>query len=133
VTAVLAGEVSYIIGNTQLVLPLIRAGKVSALGVTGDRPLAALPGVPTLTQAGVPGVDVVTWFGLFAPVGTPPAILERINAATVAALRDERVRQLVANLGDEPVGSSVGDFSAFVRGEHERWVKSIRAAGIKLE
>mgnify|MGYP001005086096 CR=1 FL=1 len=133
VTALLAGEVSYIIGNTQLVLPMIRGGKVTALGVTGDRPLPALPGVPTLGQAGVSGVDVVTWFGLFAPAGTPKAILERLNAATVAALRDERVRQLIANLGDEPVGSSVTEFSAFARAEHDRWVKSIRAAGIKLE
>lgn len=132
-TALLAGEVAYIIGNTQLVLPMIRAGKITALGVTGDRPLAALPDLPTLAQAGVPGVDVVTWFGLFAPAGTPPEVLNRLNAATVAALGQDRVRQLVANLGDEPVGNSSAQFTAFVQSEHQRWTKVIREAGIKLE
>jgi tripartite-type tricarboxylate transporter receptor subunit TctC len=132
-TALLAGEVAYIIGNTQLVLPMIRAGKITALGVTGDRPLAALPDLPTLAQAGVPGVDVVTWFGLFAPAGTPPDVLNRLNAATVAALGQDRVRQLVANLGDEPVGNSSAQFTAFVQSEHQRWTKVIREAGIKLE
>jgi tripartite-type tricarboxylate transporter receptor subunit TctC len=132
-TALLAGEVSYIIGNTQLVPPMLKAGRITALGVTADQPLPALPGVPTLAQAGVPGVDVVTWFGLFAPAGTPCAIPERLNAAAVTALRNARVRELVANLDDEPVGTSVAEFSAFARAEHERCGKSIRDAGTKLE
>jgi tripartite-type tricarboxylate transporter receptor subunit TctC len=133
VTALLAGEVSYIIGNTQLVMPQISGGKVKALAVTGDRRLAALPDVPTFAQAGTPGVDVVTWFGLFAPAGTPPEIVQQLNAAATTALKSEAVQQSLAAMGDEPVGSSVADFTAFVKSEHQRWVQITRAAGIKVE
>ena len=132
-TALLAGEVGFIIGNTQLVKPMISGGKLRALAVTGDQRLAALPELPTFAQAGTPGVDVVTWFGLFAPAGTPPAIVQQLNAAATAALKDETVQRTLATLGDESVGSSVPDFSAFVRAEHGRWVQIIRSAGIKLE
>ena len=132
-TALLAGEVSYIIGNTQLVMPMISSGKIKGLAVTGERPLAALPDLPTFAQAGVPGVDVVTWFGLFAPSGTPPEVVKKLNAAAVAALASETVRKSLATMGDEPVGNSAQEFSAFARSEHQRWVQIIRSAGIKIE
>jgi tripartite-type tricarboxylate transporter receptor subunit TctC len=132
-TALMSGEVSYIIGNTQLVMPLISSGKVKALAVTGDRRLAALPDLPTFAQAGTPGVDVVTWFGLFAPAATPPDIVQQLHAAAAAALRSEAVQQSLAAMGDEPVGSSTADFAAFVRNEHQRWVQITRGAGIKVE
>lgn len=132
-TALMAGEVSYIIGNTQLVMPLISGGKIKALAVTGDRRLAALPDVPTFTQAGIPGVDVVTWFGLFAPAGTSPEIVQQLNTSASAALKSEAVQQSLATIGDEAVGSSVADFATFVKAEHQRWVQITRSAGIKVE
>lgn len=132
-TALMAGEVSYIIGNTQLVMPLINGGKIKALAVTGERRLAALPELPTMADAGTPGVDVVTWFGLFAPAGTPADIVEQLNGAATAALKSEAVQRSLATMGDEPVGSSVADFSNFVRTEHQRWVQITRSAGIKVE
>lgn len=132
-TALMAGEVSYIIGNTQLVMPLISGGKITALAVTGERRLAALPDLPTMAEAGTPGVDVVTWFGLFAPAGTPADIVEQLNGAAAAALKSEAVQRSLATMGDEPVGSSVSDFSNFVKAEHQRWVQITRSAGIKVE
>lgn len=132
-TALMAGEVSYIIGNTQLVMPLISGGKIKGLAVTGDRRLTALPDLPTFAQAGTPGVDVVTWFGLFAPARTPPEVVQQLNAAATSALKSEAVQQSLASMGDEPVGSSVADFTSFVRTEHQRWVQITRAAGIKVE
>lgn len=132
-TALMGGEVAYIIGNTQLVMPQVTGGKVKALAVTGERRLAALPEVPTFAEAGTAGVDVVTWFGLFAPAGTPAAIVEQLNNATTAALKSEDVQRSLATLGDEPVGSSAADFSRFVRAEHQRWVQITRSAGIKIE
>lgn len=132
-TAIIGGEVSYIIGNTQFVVPQLGGGKVRALAVTGDRRLAALPDVPTFAQAGLPGVDVVTWFGLFAPAGTPPEIVQQLNAAAAEALKSDAVKQSLAALGDEPVGSSVADFTAFVKAEHQRWVQITRSAGIKVD
>ncbi len=132
-TALLAGEVSYIIGNTQLVRPMIASGKIKGLAVTGSQRLAALPNLPTFAEAGTPGVDVVTWFGLFAPAGTPPGIVQQLNQAATAALKDESVQRSLATMGDESVGSSVADFSAFVRSEHQRWVQITRSAGIKID
>lgn len=132
-TALMAGEVAYVIGNTQLVRPLIAGGKIKGLAVTGEQRLAALPDLPTFAQAGTPGVDVVTWFGLFAPAGTPPEIVQQLNKAAVAALKDESVQVSLSTLGDESVGSSVTDFAAFVRAEHQRWVQITRSAGIRIE
>jgi tripartite-type tricarboxylate transporter receptor subunit TctC len=132
-TALLAGEVSYIIGNTQLVRPMIASGKIKGLAVTGSQRLAAQPNLPTIAEAGTPGVDVVTWFGLFAPAGTPPEIVQKLNQAATAALKDESVQRSLATMGDESVGSSVADFSAFVRSEHQRWVQITRSAGIKID
>ncbi|MCU0929031.1 MAG: tripartite tricarboxylate transporter substrate binding protein [Burkholderiaceae bacterium] len=132
-TALMAGEVAYIIGNTQLVMPQVSGGKIKALAVTGDRRLAALPDVPTFAEAGTPGVDVVTWFGLFAPAGTPADVVQRLNAAATTALKSDAVRQSLAAMGDEPVGTSAADFTAFVKSEHQRWVQITRAAGIKVE
>ncbi len=132
-TALLAGEVSYIIGNTQLVKPLIAAGKIKGLAVTGDQRVAALPDLPTFAQAGTPGVDVVTWFGLFAPARTPAEIVAQLNSAAIAALKSDAVQKSLAGMGDEPVGSSVADFTHFVRTEHQRWTQITRSAGITVE
>lgn len=132
-TAMLASEVDFIIGNTQLVIPHIRAGKLRGLAVTGTKRLDALPDLPTLAEAGVSGVDIVTWFGLFAPAGTPRAVVDRLNAEAIKALATDSVKQQLATLGDYPVGTSVDEFSAFVRSEHKRWVDVVKAAGVKID
>jgi len=132
-TALLAGEVSYTLANPQLVMSFIQAGKLRALAVTGNARLDALPAVPTLKEAGVPGVDVTTWFGLWAPKGTPPAVIDRLNASARKALATAEVKRQLEAQGDAPVGSSVADFSAFVRAEHKHWVSFVQSAGIKLD
>ena len=132
-TALLAGEVGYIIANPQLVMSHIQAGKLRALAVTGSQRLEAMPSVPTLKEAGVAGVEVTTWFGLWAPKGTPAAIVERLNVAARKALAVPEVRKQLEAQGDAPVGSSVADFTAFVRAEHRYWVGFVQASGIKLE
>ena len=85
-SAMLAGEVSYVLGNPQLVVSLIQSGRLRGLAVTGPARLAALPDLPTLKEAGIPGVDITTWFGLWAPKGTPAAVVERLNASARKAL-----------------------------------------------
>lgn len=132
-TAMLAGEVGYMLGNTQLVMPHIKSGKLRALAVTGSQRLEALPDVRTLGEAGIAGVDVVTWFGLFAPAGTPRAVVDRLNADALKALSTSAVKQQLATLGDQPVGTSVDAFSAFVRSEHKRWTEVVKTAGVKIE
>jgi tripartite-type tricarboxylate transporter receptor subunit TctC len=129
--ALLSGEAAYMLGNPQLVLPSILAGKLRALAVTGPTRIESLPGVPTLKEAGVPGVDITTWFGLWAPKGTPQAVVERLNSAARMALATTEMKRQLAAQGDGPVGSSAADFAAFVRTEHKHWVAFVQAAGIK--
>jgi tripartite-type tricarboxylate transporter receptor subunit TctC len=121
------------LANPQLVMSFIQAGKLRALAVTGPARIEALPGVPTLKEAGVPGVEVTTWFGLWAPKGTPQPVIDRLNAAARKALASAEVKRQLDAQGDGPVGSSSADFAAFVRAEHRYWVGFVQSAGIKVD
>ena len=87
--------------------------------------------MPTLREAGIAGTEVTTWFGLFAPAGTPKAAVDRLQRDAATALRAASER--FAAQGDEAVGSTPEQFAAFVRAEHAKWGKVIREAGIKIE
>lgn len=132
-TAMLAGEVGYIIANPQLVVQFVKSDKLRALAVTGASRLAALPDVPTFKEAGVLGVDVVTWFGLWAPKSTPAQVVERLNASARKALAMPEVIRQLEGQGDMAVGSTSADFQAFVRKEHLYWVSFVQSAGIKID
>ncbi|MFZ9639601.1 MAG: Bug family tripartite tricarboxylate transporter substrate binding protein [Hylemonella sp.] len=132
-TALLASEVDYILANPQLVMALIQSGKLQSLAVTGKQRLTNLPMVPTLNEAGVAGVDVTTWFGLWAPKNTPMPIVERINASARKALASAEVRHKLEGQGDLPVGSSVEEFATFARAEYKYWLSFVQSAGIKLQ
>lgn len=130
-TALITGESAFSITNVQLALPQIKDGKLKALAVTGPRRVAALPDAPTLSEAGVAGVEITTWFGLFAPANTPTEVVTKLNREAVTAIRTLRERLLAQ--GDEPVGSSPAQFSEFIRAEHAKWGKVVRDANIKLD
>ncbi len=132
-SALLSGEAGFMLANPQLMLPMVQAGKLRALAVTGAARIDALPGVPTLKEAGVAGVDITTWFALWAPKGTPAAVVERLNAAARKALASPEMKRQLEAQGDGPVGSSVADFGAFVRAEHRYWVSFVQSAGIKVD
>ena len=132
-TALLASEVSYMLANPQLVMAQIQAGKLRALAVTGATRMEALPSVPTLKEAGVSGADMTTWFGLWAPKGTPAVAIERLNASARKALATPEVKRQLEAQGDTPAGSSVADFNTFVRAEHKHWVAFVQSAGIKAD
>ncbi len=131
ITALMTGEAAYTVVNVELVLPQVRGGKVRALAVTGSRRLAALPEVPTLREAGIAGADVTTWFGLFAPAGTPRAAIDRLQRDAATAL--QTLTDRFAAQGDEAVGSSPDQFALFVRAEHARWARVIKDFGVKIE
>jgi len=132
-TAMLAGDVGYIIANPQLVVSFVKADKLRAIAVTGKSRLAALPDVPTLSEAGVPGVDITTWFGLWAPKNTPAEVVERLNASARKALASPDVIRQLESQGDMAVGSTSKDFSNFVQAEHKYWVSFVQSAGIKID
>jgi tripartite-type tricarboxylate transporter receptor subunit TctC len=130
-TALMTGESAFSITNVQLALPQINDGKLKALAVTGPRRVAALPNTPTLSEAGISGVEVTTWFGLFAPANTPAEVVNKLNRDAVTAIRN--LRERFQAQGDEPVGSSPAQFSDFIRIEHAKWGKVVRDANIKLD
>jgi tripartite-type tricarboxylate transporter receptor subunit TctC len=111
--------------------PHVRSGRLRALAVTPGKRAPALPDTPTLTEAGVPGVVVVNWYGLVAPKGTPKAIVERVSAETVKAVRSpELTKRLIAD-GSEGVGTRPAEFTAHIRAESEQWRRVIQQAGIR--
>lgn len=131
--AMLSGESGFMLANPQLVMAMAQSGKLRALAVTGPVRIDALPGVPTLKEAGVNGVEITTWFALWAPKGTPAAVVERLNASARKALATPEMKRQLEAQGDGPVGSSVADFTAFVRAEHKYWVSFVQSAGIKVD
>ena len=129
--ALTTGESSYIIANAQAVLQQIRAGKLRALAVTGPRRLAALPDTQTLAELGMPGIEITTWFGMFAPAGTPAEIVNRLNRDAQAALKTMR-DGLVAQ-GVEPAGSSPAQFAELLGLENRKWEKVVRDAKLTFD
>ncbi|MCK8784660.1 tripartite tricarboxylate transporter substrate binding protein [Roseomonas sp. NAR14] len=129
-----------IAGNVQLMfdsLPssaaAVRAGQIRALAVTTAHRVAAFPDLPTVAEAGVPGYEIATWYGIWGPARVPPAIVSRLRdaVARVVALPETRAR--LDALGAEPVADTPGHFAAFVRAEYDRWGRLVREAGLRLE
>jgi tripartite-type tricarboxylate transporter receptor subunit TctC len=133
VVDLLAGQVGVMTPNVLTALPHIKAGKLRALAVTSGKRSEALPDVPTIAEAGVAGYESVQWYGVLAPAGTARAIVERLHAEIVRALRAGDVRERLAADGAEPVGSSPEEFAAFIRAEIVKWAKVAKAAGIQPE
>lgn len=133
VTEVMAGRINAMFCNLPLCLQHIKAGKLTALGVTSPRRTPLLPDVPTIAEAGVPGYEVEGWFGFFAPAAVPKPIIDRLNKEVVAMLKDPKVKEKLLAQGAEPVGGTPEEFAAFVRKEHDRWAKIIAEAGISLQ
>jgi len=116
--------------NALTAKPQVDAGRVRALAITGPRRIEALPGVPPVAEAGVPGYEAMQWYGLLAPAGTPAAIVERLNAEALKALRSPEMKERLAADGAEPLGGSPAEFAALIRRELDKWTRVARAAGI---
>jgi tripartite-type tricarboxylate transporter receptor subunit TctC len=130
-TDVMGGQVQMMFNVLPSALPQIQAGKLRALAVTGKTRSEALPDVPTMIEAGVPGYSALTWNGLLAPSGTPPDVIARLNEAIVKAMRSPAMKELLAKIGQEPAWSTPEGFAAFLREETAKWSKVIAASGIK--
>lgn len=117
----LGGQVDFSFQNVNAVLPHIKAGKLHAIAVTGDKRSPVLPNVPTLAEAGVKGAEVYSWQGLAAPKGLPPAVKEKLSAAAIAAINDPEVKKRMVEQGLEIVASTPAEFTAFQAREWTRW------------
>jgi tripartite-type tricarboxylate transporter receptor subunit TctC len=129
----MGGSVDVAIMSVPSVLPLVRGGKLNPVAVTTSKRSPMLPDTPTLDEAGIKGIDTGIWLGLFAPVGTPPAIIARLNAEVNKVLLLPEVREKIATGGAQAAGGTSEDFAAFVRADYARWGKIVKDAGIKLE
>lgn len=130
-TDVLGGHVQMIFGSMPSALPHIKSGALRALVVTAPKRSAAAPDIPSTAEAGMPGFDVATGFGLFAPAKTPRPIINKLNAEVVKALKLPEVSNRLAGQGAEPVGSTPEEYDAFVKKEIAKWQKVCKEAGIK--
>lgn len=129
----LAGQTDFMFDNLASALPQIRAGKLKALAVTTRQRAASLPEVPTMAESGLPGFDVSTWFGVFAPAGTPPAIVTRLNETMTAALRTPEMRERLARMGADPAPMSSAQFADLVRAELAKYEKVVRFSGARVD
>jgi len=130
VTALLSGEIQFMMPNLIGALPHVRAGKLRALGVATAHRSPLAPEIPTIAEAGVPGIVVGTWYGLLAPRGTPPAAIQLLNREIAAVLKSREFRDQLAVQGVVPEIMAPDEFSAFIRAEIERWGKVSRDSGI---
>ena len=129
----LSGQVSLWFPTMPGVLQHIKSGRMTALGVSGSRRAPALPNVPTIAEAGVPGYDASTWYPLLAPAATPAAIVDKMNAQLVAILASADVREKLQAQGIEPVGSTPAQLGAHLKSEMVKWEKVVRLSGAKVD
>jgi len=133
-TDVMGGHVPMIILSTTLTSKPYKAGQLRILGVGSPKRLAAFPELPTIAESGLPGYEAVTWFGLFAPAGTPREVVNKVNADVQNVLADPDFREkFLAPTYFEPVTGSPAQFADYVRREADKWSKVIRQARITIE
>jgi tripartite-type tricarboxylate transporter receptor subunit TctC len=130
---VLSGQVNMVFDAAATSIPYIKGGKLLPLGASGLKRVGALPDVPTIAEQGYPGFDVVAWFGIWAPAGTPPQILQKLNAEIDAVLKLPDVVERLTGMGVEIMGGSREAFGAFHRAEFDKWTSFLKNTGIKAQ
>ncbi len=132
-TEVMAGRVQVMFSDIASAQAQVKAGALRALAVTSKARSALMPDLPTIAESGVPDYDLSGWIGLFAPAGTPPAVVERLNVEIAKVMQMPDVRKRFLELGAEPGPMSVSEYSAWVQREVSMWTRLVREAGIKPE
>lgn len=130
---VIAGQVHLVFASSPSVMSHVKVNRLRALGVTTPRRVSALPDLPTLTEAGLPGFEVMGWYGLLAPAATPAPIVAKLNADMVATLKQADVRQKLAGVGLEVETSTPQGFADFMKAEIAKYAKVVKAANIKVD
>jgi tripartite-type tricarboxylate transporter receptor subunit TctC len=130
ITALLGGEIPFIVAPPTAVLGQLKAGKLRALAVTGPQRWGGMPDVPTVAEQGVAGFDVRSWAGWMLPAGTPQAIVQRLHEETQKALQLPNVRSRLEEMGGEARGSTPQEMTAMVAAEVQRWTRVVADAKI---
>ena len=129
----LAGQTDFMFDNLASATAQIKAGKLKAFAVTTPQRAPSLPDVPTMAESGVPGFDVSTWFGIFAPAGTPAPVVARLNESFTTALRTPDMRERLGRMGSEPAPMSSEQFAQLVRSELAKYEKVVKFSGARVD
>jgi len=130
---VLAGQVPVTFGTAASVSPHTKSGRLRGLAVTGGQRSAVLPDLPTIAESGLPGYEMLNWLGLFAPAGTPRAVVEKLSSEAMRIVRTPEVSARLQAQGAEPAPLGTEEFTAFVKSEVEKWAKVVAATGMTAE
>jgi tripartite-type tricarboxylate transporter receptor subunit TctC len=133
ITDMLGGTIHLNIGTASTLVPLIHEGKLRAISVWGPTRFPELPDTPTMIESGFPGLSLWFWSGLWAPAGTPAAIVDKLNAAANAAMRSDEMKASMAKLGIEATIGTPQDFAVFIANEAPKWARIVEASGVKIE
>ncbi len=132
--AAIAGEINVAVQDAMSVAPFIKSGQLRPIGVASAQRSALFPELPTFSESGVPGLDVYTWLGFYAPAGTDPAIIAKLNAATNEIMNSPEMVQRLAGQNSEPLGPMTPQqVTDFVAGETAKWKQVVQATGVKVE
>ena len=132
-THILGGEAEMVIVTVPATIPFITSGRLRGLAVLVPERVPTLPQVPTTAEGGMPELVVNTWYGLFAPAGVRPEIVQRLHAETAKFMQVPEVRKQLAASGLDPAISTPAEFAAFVRADLEKWARVIREANIRVD
>lgn len=133
VVALLSGEVAIMLAPALTLLPHIKTNRVHGLAVSGLKRLPAIPELPTIAEAGVPGFEARQWYGVLAPAGTPPDIVTRLNAEIVKIVNSPEVTKRLQSEGSEVIGSTPEEFGRYIKAEIAKWAKAVAASGARLD
>jgi tripartite-type tricarboxylate transporter receptor subunit TctC len=129
----LAGRIQFMFATIPSVIGHIKAGNLVAIGVSSLKRSRSLPDVPTIAESGFPGFEAGSWFGIFAPRGTPPAVIATLNRMSNEVIAERRNEARMVEEGADPAGGTPEQFAEFVRKEHEKWRKVIRESGATVD
>ena len=132
-TDLLSGEVQVMFSSAVAMLPQVRAGRLRAIAMTGNKRSSAIPDIPTVAEAGVKGYETGSWYGVVVPAGTPKYAIDKLSSEIIRITKSPQVTNKLVEEAVIPVGSTPAEFSAYIKSEIARWGKVIKAAQIKLE
>ncbi len=132
-TDLIGGQIQMAFSSIPAILPHIKAGRLNALGVGSAKRSPALPDVPTIAEAGVPGYEYTTWYGIFAPARTPAPVIARLNTEIVKILLSPEIKQRLVSQGGDPAPSTPAELRRYMAEESARWAKTIKSAGIRVD
>jgi len=133
ITELIGGQVQLMFAGIVPIDPHVKSGRVRSIAVSSAKRSVAIPQVPTIAESGLPGFEVVGWYGVLAPARTPHPIVVRLHNELVKILQTQDIRDRLLSEGAEPVGNTPAEFTAFIKTDIGRWAKVIKAAGAKLD